>query len=293
MADVDGHTGNVDVQAIAAHLKRGPFATIFDQSNEKTDSIALKVMCIIDYNVQGLDLYRRMEAAGPKLLTQLLKFHSFGQLKYYDYIVGSEIGKRVLQCKFCEFTGQYGLVLTHMAINHNTHIGLKTCVYCNTMDLKTHFGSETLTECYNSYLQRNGIQWNEEVCNIAAEFYDMLKRISYKLGVHTARTHGYHGKGFKSVERLEAGYDSDIDENVTVFKYRSFKSKIRNNPARLNDLDKMFQRAMNHLYGGNGLARYVQKQPDTSTIIELSSDDEDGAASTSANQSRQSVSICI
>lgn len=248
-----------NTEAIAQHLKKGSFAPIFEQSNEKDNDIALKLMCIIDFHAQKLDLYKRVQdSKSPKLLTKLMQFSSFGTFKYFDYQVGKRIGKRVLKCKFCELVGPYGLILTHTVINHNVHIGLKNCAYCHRTELNEHLNEDVLHECYAKYMEREHIERDEVVCDIVTEFYAMLKRLSDKLKITTPRHHSFGGKGHKDAERFGRGGDNDIDtdENETVFKIR----KSKNISGRSGPLDREFKRVISILYGGNNFSRLIQQQ---------------------------------
>lgn len=293
-------TVECNIQAIAQHLQKRPFAPIFVRSNEKDDHIALKFMCIIDYNVQRWSLYAQMNAAGPKLLAHLMQFNSYGTFKYYDYNVGHEIGKRVLKCKFCELIGAYGLILTHMAISHNTHIGLKVCSYCNRYDLKKHCEDNSLEECYAGYIRSNEIQWDENVCNTVTNFYDMLKKVSEKFNIKTIRNYGFAGKGHQVNERLDRNYGGDIDVNVTVYRIRTPNVKNKNISGHMDKLDKEFNRVMGILYGGNNASRMLQQSEASAIsngnavgdIITISDDedgeDDEGSRATNTNRSFKS-----
>lgn len=251
-----------NTEATAAHLQKGPFASIFEYSNEKTNPIALKLMCIIDYNTQRMELYQRMLAADPKLLTQLMQFHSYGLFKYYDYQVDQVIGKHVLKCKFCELIGPYRCIATHLAINHDTHIELTRCAYCNRIELKKHFGEDLLHKCYAKYLQQNAIQLDETVCSIVSDFYGMLKEIAVKFKISTDRKWAGKGPDYKNISK------------------------------RCDALDREFNRVISNLYGGNNASRLLQQSINSNgnDSIIISSDD-DGDVDNSAsklNQSRQS-----
>lgn len=271
-------------EAVAQHLKKGSFAPIFEQSNEKNDAVALKLMCIVDFETQRHDLYPRMQKPSPKLLPQLMQFHSYGTFKYYDYQVGVRIGKRVLKCKFCDLIGPYGLILTHMAINHNAHIGLKRCVYCNRNDLKEHFADETMEHCYASYLQRHDIEVDRGTMKsytIVKKFYDMLKELSVKFGISTFRNYGFRGSGYQVAARPSNKYDndsaSDSDiEKITDFNIRTPTMTAKNISGRLTTLDREFKRVIGIMYGGNYVSRLVQRtanaNADGNTVI-ISDDD--------------------
>lgn len=300
MAEILVDTDKINIKAIAEqHLQQGAFAQIFRNANanEQCNPVAVKLMCIVDYNVQRLNLYELMRAAYPKLVAQLLQFHSYGMFKYFDYTVGLEIGQRVLQCKFCELIGPYALILTHMSVNHDAHIGSKQCVYCNRTELRKHFGDGTLAECYTNYLERTHIQRDENVCNIVTEFYKMLKNISSDFDISTIRNHGFAGKGHGTVERLSGGYDSDVDDTVTIYKNRSSKSKFKNISRRLIALDQQFSHAMNQLYGSNFKRLFVRPATSPNDTIVISSEDDyddgGGSATAAANNLAQLHPVSI
>lgn len=266
-----------NIEAIAVHLRKGPFASIFEQSNEKDDHVALKLMCIVDYNVKRWGLYKHMQDTNPRLLAQLMQFQSYGKFKFYDYQVGHEIGKRVLQCKFCDLIGPYGYIFTHMAINHNDHSPLKTCAYCNRIDLKKHFGDDSLHPCFANYLRTNAIEWNENVCNIVTNFYDMLKELANKFKIITIRT------------------------------FAGRRSDSKDISGCLVALDEEFKHAISYLYGGNDASRLLQQSSnsmpngfgdDDDTIVISDSDGdyaEGGSDSRATNRtlsSNASVSSC-
>lgn len=257
-----------EFQAIAQHLKKGSFAPIFQQSNEKDHHLALKLMCIVDFHAQKWNLYERVAKAGnPKLLMQLIKFDSYGSFKYYDYQVGKGIGKRVLKCKFCDLVGPYGLILSHMAITHNAHIPLKTCAYCMRTDLKKHFDEDELHQCYEKYIERENIERDkiEMVCEIVTDFYGMLKALSDKFKTTTIRNHSFTGKGYTTVERLNRGYHDELGENVVVNTIRTPGMKAKNISGHLGAVDKEFKRVIQNLYGGNNLSRLVRRLADANS----------------------------
>lgn len=89
---------------LVKYLLHRPIASILEKSTEKNDLKALKVMCVIDFEMDKRGYYVQMEKH-HKLKEQLLNFHSFGSLQFYDCRVNAGIGSRVLQCKFCELIG--------------------------------------------------------------------------------------------------------------------------------------------------------------------------------------------
>lgn len=270
-------SGNFNIESTVQHLQNRQFAPIFNESDEQTNPIALKLMCVVDYGMQRWHLYDSIKKSNsPKLLQQLLQFRSYGAFKYYDY--QAPMGKRVLQCKFCNLNGPYGLILTHMAINHNAHIGMTTCNYCNTNDLKKHIDQNSLDECYANYIRRNGVEVNETINKIVVEFYTMLKLLSAKLNIITVRNHLFSGKGYAAPGRLDHDYGNDIDVNITVYTSRTPANKKKTILGHLNELDREFQRVISNLYGGNNASRLMQQQAvdaEAETIV-ISDDDDSG-----------------
>lgn len=89
---------------VLEHLMSRPIASIVENSKERCNEIALKLMCIVDYRLEKLKLYPEMEAIS-KLTEQLLKFHSFGSFNYFNYKMPYNMfGTKVLKCKNCELT---------------------------------------------------------------------------------------------------------------------------------------------------------------------------------------------
>lgn len=292
MADtIENEQQQFNIQAIAQHLKKGLFAPIFEQSAEKTDPVALKMMCVVDYNVQCWNLYHRMQAVGPKLMRQLMQFRSYGTFKYYDYLVGSDIEKFVLKCKFCDLIGPYGYILTHMAINHDTHIGLKLCVYCKRIDLKQHFVNNSLDDCYAEYIRNNDIEMDEDVCDIVTAFYDTLKGLAAKFKIKTLRNYGFTGKGRQVSERLPRSYGSDIDRNIKVIRVLTPSIKAKNISGHVDALNHEFKRVMSFLYGGNNDSRMMQQATgansngcDQNDTIVISDDSDDEVDDSNVNE---------
>lgn len=238
------------IARITAHLHGRPIARILEQSHEKNNIIALKLMCILDSEMDRLNLYTDIQSTNPKLLGLLLRTISFGTFKYFDYAVKKEIGPRILRCKFCDLVGPYACILSHMALSHSASIGLKMCAYCNRCELEKHFADNSLDQCYQRYIQQN--EWHDHECNanvldIVIKFFAMLKRLSKKFEVYSVRQKQYTGLGYKSVEKLKGYYGNDFPSECTVFKQQNRKNF--KDLTRSNGLDIEFQRAMDYLYG--------------------------------------------
>lgn len=184
-----------EVNRIASYLRTRPIAPILEQSNEKENLIALKVMYILDYETERIKLYERMQSVNSNtLLTQLMQFHTFQSFKFYDYIVKRELKQYVLRCTMCGLLGPYASILSHMAINHDVHIGLKMCLFCDRVELQKHFDNNSLERCYRNYLREQLINEETNVCQIMTDFYDMLRKISEKFSIITIRNHNYAAK---------------------------------------------------------------------------------------------------
>lgn len=249
---------------IAAHLRGRPFAEIFEQSHEKDNVIALKLMCILDFQMEQLNLYTKIQATKPKLLGLLLQFSSFASFKYYDYAVKKEIGARVVRCKFCDLVGPYANILTHMAINHNTHVGMKMCLYCNRVELENHFTEKSLDPCYQKYLRQNETndgKFNPKVLEIVTGFFAMLKKLSKTLDIHSVRQKQYTGLGYRAVEKLNQNYGDDFPNECTVFKQPA--RKVKDISTSLG-LDMEVHRALSYFYGSCDSTRSPAQHQQTS-----------------------------
>lgn len=256
------------ISRIVAHLRGRPMARIFEQCHEKNNIIALKLMCILDAELERLNLYSEIQASNPKLLGLLLRTTSFATFKYYDYVVKKEIGRRILRCKFCDLVGGYACILSHMAMSHNTNVGMKVCAYCNRCELEKHFAENTLDQCYQRYLQQN--EWHDYECNanvldIVAKFFAMLKRLSKKFDVYSIRQKKYTGVGYKSVEKLKGNYGDDFPTECMVFKQQNRKNFKE--LSKSHGLDIEFQRAMNYLYGQSSNDRSAQREKTNRAVI--------------------------
>lgn len=261
-----------EIAALTIHLQQKPIATILENCSEKNNLTALRFMCIVDYHTRERNLYMRIGASShPKLLAQLLQFRQFETFKFYDYRVNTKIGKRVLKCKYCELIGPYGCILTHMTINHNVHIGLKKCVFCNHEELRTHIAQNTLNRCYNDYILRHNIEINKIVCGIVDDFYNMLKKISEKLSISTIRNQGYAAQGYSSVERLQQSYGNDFPTEITVSRLRT-TNQYRS--IQSNALNEEFERIMEISYPGNYADRLIREPLDSTNVIVIESDDD-------------------
>lgn len=266
------------IDALRAHLVKRPIAAIFENSNEKNDETALKFMCLVDYYVAEHKFYDEF-VKYPKLMAQLLRFHSYSSFVFYSYPAIRTISGHLLQCKFCELTGPYSHILTHMAINHNAHIGLKTCAYCNRSQLIEHMQNGTFNTCYQHYMTTHGIDPNAVNVEIVNNFYKLLKNISSALDVLIFRTEAFAGIGYRKTVDIERLYGSDFPTTCTVYSPRSNGKRIN-----VNKLNHMFGTVVSFMYGGNGLSRFEQRQQqENDDSIIISDDEEDGAAQASTS----------
>lgn len=280
--------GNVlETILIAQHLEKQMIAPIFRDSDEKNNLIALKLMCVVDYHVSHNNLYNRikMQTEYPKLLKELLSFRSFGSFAYYNYQMNkSKFGKMVFKCKWCELVGNVEFIFTHMAINHNAHISVNGCVYC---DRREHANETEFLKCYTEYLQKHSVTFDENVTKVVADFYEMLKKLSADtLNVCIKRNHCYLAKGRGNVESLQHEYGG-LDNQCVVYRHKSTKSKLKNVSVKENELDTEYKRVISMLYGGDGasgLERALAKEEDNLPIANL----DDQSQQPSAN-----ISVCI
>lgn len=259
-----------EIARIAAHLRGRPIARIFEKSNEKDNAIALKLMCILDFQMEQLNLYTEIQSTNPKLLGLLLQFSSFASFRYYDYAVKKEFGPRILRCKFCNLVGPYASILSHMAINHNTHVGMKFCLYCNRVELEKHFDENSLDQCYQNYYQRN--EWHDFECGtkvlgIVVKFFGMLKRLSKKLEIYSMRQKQYTGLGYRAVEKLNQDYGDDFPNECMVFKHTTRKN-VKDLSTSIG-LDVEFNRAVSHFYDNRDNIRSTTQRQQTNHVASI------------------------
>lgn len=286
--------------AIGIHLSKRPIAPILEQSSEKTNPVALQLICILDYYMEERRLYAQIaKVQSPKLLMQLLKFHSFVSFKYYDYRASRKIGDKILRCKFCDLIGPYTNILTHMAINHNAHIGLKMCAYCNREELKVHFSNGSFNHCYDHYIRKRQVIKDDEITEIVANSYGLIKEISEKLNVCTVRNHAFAGTGYTAIEKIAQKYGRDFPTDCIIFQQRNFEK-----PIKSDILQKEFVRVIGFMYGGNRISRLMSSTAETAgdeNVIEISDDDEEytpneyepSSRSSDDNHSSPTVSLSL
>lgn len=269
----------IDIKDIEIHLKKQPIASIYENCNEKDNSIALILMCVVDFSIQrdARNLYDRMKNVNPKLMSQLLQFHSYSMFTYYDYQMNkTKLGKLVFQCSHCQLIGPVACILTHLAINHNIHLPGSVCVYCKHKEFRRHFDDNTFDECYKKYILKNDIKWDENVCSIIYDFYDVLKRLAVTLNVCVSRQHGYAAKGRASVEKLNQDYGKDFPTECTVFNQKTPQSKAtsKNVLTQFQTLFKVFVDIVSYQYGGNRTSRLTQTQPTRKDVIVINDNDD-------------------
>lgn len=259
-----------EIARIATHLRGRPIAEIFEECSEENNIFALKFLCILDFELSRLGLYTKINAiklTHPKTLKLLMRFHTFASFNYYDYAVKKKaIGSRILQCKFCPLVAPYAFILTHMAINHNAHIGMKMCVYCNSVELEQHFADNTLEQCYQNYMQKidgHDFEWNDNVSEIVLNFFGMLKKLSKKFGICSFRRKQFKGHGYGYVEQLNQNYGDDFPNKCTVFKQHVKETDF----STSNAFETEFQRVMTHFYGQHDNIRLNRRQQRNSVLI--------------------------
>lgn len=208
------------------HLRSRPVAPIVDASIDKFNNTnALKIMCIIDYELQRSQLYLELEAT-PKLMKQLLNIYTFTPFKYFKYNLTKDVNihGKILKCKNCEIIGPYSTILEHMAICHNIHASAKMCMWCEKMDFKAHNSSNSMHQCYENYLKNfSSIQYP----GVIEKFYDLLKKVAAKI-----RTNIRRSKDFKntmnaiSSEKIPIDQaDDSMSSDILVFKPKKYPNK--------------------------------------------------------------------
>lgn len=238
------------------HLKDRPIAPIALESKENQDIQALKLMCVIDFQVAKKNFYTEIEKH-PKLLNKLLGFHSFKSYQYFEYSMPrSSVGGKILQCRKCELIGPYSLILTHSIISHNLHLSSKTCAWCNEEDMRTHVLTNTIDQCYEQYKQKFGISETDEAFpSVIDEVYRLLSQLSIKLGVNTKRVSSYIASTSKSKQYLTS-YDDDIDR-----EFISYQTRKRSKAINQKELDLFHQHAMTELHGPSASDYFFEIAP--------------------------------
>lgn len=288
------------VAALTKHLQNLQIYPILENCSEKDNFTVLQFMCILDFHASYyIKLYDRIkDAQQPKLLGQLMQFRQFEKFKYFYYSVVKQYGNCVLQCKYCPLVGPCGCILSHMAINHNVHTALKTCVFCNCDTLDTHVTNKSMYQCHQNYIATNEIQIDEKVCAIVVSFHDMMRKLSQALNICLTRRKGYAGQGYKRKELLPNDYGGDIHRECEV-RYLIPKTQL-NRTIRSETLDREFHRIMEILYGGF-FPRYLQSGHQSPVgskrTIEIDSSSEDegevnGITTQNVNQYQVSKKRC-
>lgn len=248
------------IDNLKTHLNDRFIAPIFDclNYNEKNDETALKFMCVIDYEMEKMNLYGQIDQTKKFLLYQLLKFYSYKSFTYYDYGHNEHLSGKNLKCRLetCQFFGPYTLMLTHMAINHNLHVGSKECQYCCEIDLKKHFEDNTLEGCYQKYLLKQHITQSsiQVTPKYVTQFYEVLKKFSRKMDIFTSRKLlEYVGKHYARKERLDNNYDGDISPDIIRNGPRT-----KQKPISTEKLNEAFDLAMIQMNWGAGFVMVSQ-----------------------------------
>lgn len=245
-------------------LKNQPIAPIFEklQDEEKNDENALKFMFIINYIALQMDLYRRISDSNqPKLLHELLGFHSYKSFTYYNYLGNDHFRDKNLQCKVgqCQFFGPYMKVLTHMAINHNKHCSTKLCAYCYRVELRTHFAESSFERCYANYLERDDISDVDAEATavqiIIEDFYKALKKFAEAIGVCSKRQlHLFGAKGTAKIEQLSIIYGKGISKETIIYQHTP---KLKDFDT--DKLNEEFQKAKDALFVNNDTVPFIKQ----------------------------------
>ncbi|XP_055299876.1 uncharacterized protein LOC129567244 [Sitodiplosis mosellana] len=225
------------------HLSGRPIASIVNASSEKYNSNALKMMCILDYQLENSGFYQDKEiVAMPKLMRQLLNVHSFASFKYIKYRNAAEVNDKVLKCKYCQLIGPYLVVLELMVINHDFHASAVLCMWCEKDDFETHNTSKSLDVCYSKYLEKlSSIHFPA----VIVKFYDLLKRLAKALDMKTDRSRYFKNAMFDSLETIPLDQtDDSMSSKIVVSMPRKRKYK----DTDLRPMEKLYRKAMTYFY---------------------------------------------
>lgn len=175
------------MEKMQEHLMSRPMASIYLSSDEKNNKVALKLMCVIDFLVQKSRLNDEIDSV-PNLRHQLLQLSSFESFGYYEYLGSCDcLQLEVYKCKLCGLFGSYLLILTHLALTHDMHIGMKKCLKCKRSEINRNMSQEY----HDLYLVR--MEHTMTYPRVVAKFYDMLRSIGIALKVKVNRYATFDG----------------------------------------------------------------------------------------------------
>lgn len=213
------------------HLQCRPIASIVNLSRENDSSSMLKLISLLDYELETSNLYEKILPI-PKLPVQLLTFQSLASFKYFSYKLPKYLfGDKLLKCKVCHLVGPYATVLEHMATNHNLHANAKICMWCERTIFKMHISQNTINQCYGIYLRNHNLN-NVKCPKAIKSFYKLLKRLATELNVKISRS-----ESFRSTNKNNN--DTNANEMIVFTSQHDTQREIN-----LVALESMYQRAM-------------------------------------------------
>lgn len=193
-------SGKMSVKEMTDHLRQRSFCKVLDElpNIQQECDRALKLMCIVDYQIQKAKLYEKMENGLVKM--KLMKF-DYCLFKFYDYQKLPITRNCLLKCKECNLVAEYTDILTHMAISHNVHLGLKICAYCDVKQLSEHSRERNFEKCRDDHYEKYNIEINLTIY-IVQKFYGELKEVAENIGVVVKRNKGFGGVGQAEIVKL-------------------------------------------------------------------------------------------
>lgn len=233
------------VSRLLEYLNGRKIARIVQESTEKNDEIALKLMCVIDQKLEEGKLYDEMDAS-PKLMKKLLNFRSFSQFHFYKYRPLKNFN-HILKCKYCTLHGPYYLMLSHMALSHGSNVGAKMCLWCHKIDMLDHVKKRNLITCYENYLKKEDLEEDVAYPSVVIKFYELIENLAKLLGVLTERKQHYLGRGSVAKEKHYFD-DDDIDSEMIVHRHRPPQSTIN-----IQVLNQLYEKIMGASNGVNNL----------------------------------------
>lgn len=217
------------------HLQSRPISSILNVTSENGNHNELKLICVLDYELEISNLYTKITAV-PKLGEQLLMFHSLGSFKYFSYkFPKCLMGKKLLKCKVCQLVGPYATVIEHMIISHNLHSNAKICMWCEKTKLKVHANQNTFNQCYDNFVANQQLI-DVKYPKVIKTFYKMLKKLATELHVKISRS-----KLFKGMHKSS----NDMSGNGMVVFTSQHESEKE---IDLLALETLYQKAIIHFY---------------------------------------------
>lgn len=263
-------------QNFVSHLEKRPIWPVYQNSANRLNKNALKLLTVVDWYIDGNDLYDRI-TAHPKLLVQLLKFKRPDQFVYYNYDTSyyDALRGKLFKCTWCELIAPLNCTLTHMVITHDVHLGFKKCPYCLRYELDQHLQDDSFDNCYKRYEEKELLEFNNDDGSneVIIDFYEAMKHLSKVLDILVLRNKDFGGIGHAKRGHLVG--KPDLSPKYYVFRQTGSQKTIGNFV-----LNRNVDRALTHFYGNNCRKIFgdAERTDDAVVISDREDEDDNNAA---------------